>query len=136
LKTNANPTVINDRYEFVRGIPSRGDVMIALDSIHLDAEKPVDTEVFLAKAVACKIELKIEHKSAGDLASLPLSVLGKTTVNYAGNAPMVVLEPDKFGNLQVRLAAGSVLEVVFNRELPGSHGRNRGAQGKKIVYIS
>ncbi len=128
---------VGDDYQFERNIPSFGDKIVAQSSMpHLDPSKSLDTEVFFAKAVACGFECEVVHAKPGNKISLPKSEFGKTSINYAGNAPELVIEPDRFGNLQLKIAAGSVVEIIFNREQPGAHGKNRGAHGKKIVYIA
>ena len=120
----------------MKDIPSWGDILVALESIPLDRSRSVRTEVFLAKAISDKIELKVVHKKAGDLVSLPASERGKTVVNYVGGAPVATQTPDRFGNLQVRLAPGSVVEVIFNREKIGTRGRNKKPYKKKLVYVT
>lgn len=131
-----NSAVVDSRYKFMKDILSWGDVLVALESISLDKSRSVRTEVFLAKAISGKIEMEVLHKKAGDLVSLPASVSGQTVVNYAGSAPVATQTPDRFGNLQVRLAPGSVVEVIFNREKIGARGRNKKPYKKKLVYIT
>lgn len=94
-----------------------------------------EIDALVARAVAGKIPVKVVHLKPGELASLPVSVSGKTTVNYVGNVPYAALEHDQFGNLQMYVPANSALEVVFNSQRLGAVGRNKGFHGKKIIYL-
>lgn len=89
---------------------------------------------FYARSVTAKIPVEVVGLNPGDLVSIPVSVDGKTVVNYAGKAPRVDPRTDKFSNIQVCVSAESVLEVIFNSEKVGAVGRNRGPHPKKIVY--
>jgi len=95
----------------------------------------LEMDAFLARAVACKIPVEIVNLNPGDLVSLPESVFGKTTINYTGNAPLAAREYDQYGNVQIFSRANSAFEVIFNSEKVGAVGRNRGAHGKKIIYL-
>lgn len=138
MEASLNKLVVSENYKFERNVPSASDVMIAKNSMedYLDPARPLDAEVFLAQAMACNFEMKVVDVKPSALISLPKSHSGKTTINYAGEAPLLALEPDEFGNLQIVMSANSVVEVIFNRELPNAQGKNRGAHGKKIIYVA
>ncbi len=97
--------------------------------------KSWEIDALVARAMAGKIPVEVVHLKPGELASLPVSVRGKTTVNYVGNVPYAALELDQYENLQLCMPNDCALEVVFNSIKMSAVGRNRGAHGKKIIYV-
>jgi len=95
-----------------------------------------EMEAFVGIASSfCQVPLEIVHIKRGAQKSLPVSKIGKTNIRYVGTAPAILVEPDVYGNLKMIFTGEGVVEVIFNTERVGAHGRNRGAHGQKKIYV-
>lgn len=121
----------DDRYKFSVFIPTSSELNFV--SRNKKRSKPLDVDAFMARAVTGKIPIEVINLKDGGLASLPVSVYGKTTVVTFGILEAAGL--DQFGNLQIRMRISSAAEVIFNSEKVGAAGKNKGAHGKKIIYV-
>lgn len=126
-------TVSDERYKFSRFVANPGEMKFVTRNKRKYRSWEIDALV--ARAMAGKIPVEVVRLKPGELASLPVSVYGKTTVSYVGNVPYAALEHDQYGNIQMCIPSDCALEVVFNSEKVGAVGRNRGAHGKKIIYL-
>lgn len=120
--------VVDDKYKWERYVLQRGDRELLARQTNEEDEVQI---FFVYATTSPHVPMEILYLNTGELASLPKSHLGKTTVRYAGTAPMAVVEPDQFGNLQVAMTKKSALEVIYNVEKPNGQG----TEGKKKIYL-
>lgn len=121
---------LDERFSLVRASLSSGDLMI---SNRVGVEREI--EAFFAISQVCNIPVQIVHVKVGDKDSLPVSVKGKTSIKFVGEAPMVSVEPDRNKNMKMLFTGPSAIEVIYNSERPQAHGKNRGAHGNKKIYL-
>ncbi len=91
-----------------------------------------EMDAFLALAETGKVPLELIHRQPGDNDSIPLSEHGKTVISYVGETPLVQVEPDRNGNLQLTFAGRGAVEVAFSSQ---SKAFGRRPQTKKKIYI-
>ena len=84
-----------------------------------------DIERFVANS---GLPLEIVSVRALEPVAIPVSFTGKTRIRYAGQAPAVNMESDKFENACLLLKKGSAVEVMFT-----SH---RHPAGKIKVFVA
>lgn len=94
-----------------------------------------EVEAFKLWSSFQSIPFEIVEIKAGEMDYLPCSVYGQTQVRYVGEEPMISLEPDQNGNLKMLFTGVGAVEVIFNSIKVKAHGRNRGAHGRKKIYI-
>ena len=94
-----------------------------------------EMEALLGDASSCKIPLEVVHVNKGGHGSLPVSKIGKTSVRYVGATPAISAERDTNGNPVMIFMGEGVVVVTYNSEKIRAAGRNRGAHGKRKIYI-
>ncbi|KKU33393.1 hypothetical protein A3K29_05390 [Candidatus Collierbacteria bacterium RIFOXYB2_FULL_46_14] len=122
---------LDDRYSLERAKLSSGEL-----SLSTKTGLAGEMEAFIGIASSfCKVPLEVVHVKRGVQGSLPVSRIGKTNIRYVGQAPAILVEPDANGNLKMIFTGEAVIEVIYNSEKVGAHGRNRGAHGQKKIYV-
>ena len=103
------------------------------DGYEMQSEREI--EAFVAVTSTCRVPVEVLHVRSGDADSLPISALGKTSVKYVGATPMISVEPDANGNLEMLFTGTGAVEILYNSKKMGSRGMNGRPQGKKKIYI-
>src|SRR3989344_4561305 len=83
-----------------------------------------EIEAFVAVTSTCRVPVEVLHVRSGDADSLPISALGKTSVKYVGATPMISVEPDANGNLEMLFTGTGAVEILYNSKKMGSRGMN------------
>lgn len=94
-----------------------------------------EIETFVSLECLANVPHEIVHLKRGDTDALPASVYGKSHIRYVGMCPMISVEPDQNGNIEMRFVGPCAVSVIFNSEKVGSAGKNRGAHGRKKIYV-
>ncbi len=119
--------VIDERYNFTRAVPSRGELQFS-SGRSVEAQEVI---AFVAVASADTLPLELISVRPNEIAAIPWSSKGVTKVRYVGDAPLACVERDDFGNIQVAVQKNSAIEVVYS--VPNNRGGN---QRKKKIFTT